>query len=347
MYLTLFDCGVQKLDVIGPRPLNSLLENTRTFAYRDEKKFSVHEVCSNDFKYSDKNVSISPKFIAGEGQVTVGYLIQGPQVPGKFDAKKANELKVPVKIRSRLVAGETVVMEDGSVFKPEDCVAAPKANSKIAFFDFPHQSHVDFYLKYHAESINAESPSVIFYDISKELFHTPQFLNYIEESNPNIEHVLLGNFSSKHIVFTSATINQHKLHALNPLVYPLPFHDELFPFIDCRNSKVQVGKCLLKFDIEPQFKLCLSQCIPSFEKPIFAFHEGDSDVFPFLQNNFIDNLTVSFLGTGSAIPCKNRNGRNAFNASIWNLYANRNFWRVFDGCWRRLAWTAVQVIWLR
>jgi hypothetical protein len=334
MYLTLFDYGLPRLDVVGPKGTGMLLDAMRMFAYRSDAKMHVHEASGESAAesacYQDKNVTVHPLIVGAstkEGSnvdctanagclqspaATVGYIFRGPSVPGKFDVQKANALGVPPAVRSKLVAGETVHL-DGKVFNPEDCVLPRKPGSLIIYLDLPSMEHVNSFIREHSVYITSIKPSVVFYDMEQSCFHSDEFVKYIECSHPSTEHVLLGDFSSKHIAFTCATINQHKLHHIDPLIYPLLHHDETMPQLHCTNPKVQIGKCLLKFDVEPKFGLCLHNVIPSFTNPEFTLHSADEGSFPLLYNTVShkDDLTVSFLGTGAAIPCKNRNGKPA------------------------------------
>ena len=52
-------------------------------------------------------------------RLSVCYVVQFPDLPGKFDVKKAEELKVPKgPMRGKLVRGETIVLEDGRKISP-------------------------------------------------------------------------------------------------------------------------------------------------------------------------------------------------------------------------------------
>lgn len=80
----------------------------------------------------DKKHARLPRLETGpEGLPALGYLVVGPTVRGKFDAKKAEELRIPRgPIRKRLTLGEAITFEvdDGQggkiqrTVRPEDCV---------------------------------------------------------------------------------------------------------------------------------------------------------------------------------------------------------------------------------
>lgn len=68
--------------------------------------------------------------------VDMAYICHTPEVRGKFDAKRAAELKVPNgPVRGRLTKGETVEVDDASapggkrIVRPEDCMSGGRPGS--------------------------------------------------------------------------------------------------------------------------------------------------------------------------------------------------------------------------
>jgi len=64
----------------------------------------------------------------------IGYRIQEHDLPGRFDEEEAERLGVPFgPIRGRLVRGETVTLDDGTVVRPEDVVGPPRRGKSVAY----------------------------------------------------------------------------------------------------------------------------------------------------------------------------------------------------------------------
>ncbi|MCB1214083.1 MAG: ribonuclease Z [Deltaproteobacteria bacterium] len=63
-----------------------------------------------------------------------GYVFQEKDLPGKFDRDAAFRAGVPSgPVRGRLVRGETVTLEDGRVFKPQDFVGPTRSGRSVAY----------------------------------------------------------------------------------------------------------------------------------------------------------------------------------------------------------------------
>jgi ribonuclease Z len=76
-----------------------------------------------------------PSFTPPARDRSTGYIVVGPRVRGKFDAKRAQELGLVGPLRGRVARGETVTftVDDGTGVKvqrtvrPEDCLGEPEA----------------------------------------------------------------------------------------------------------------------------------------------------------------------------------------------------------------------------
>jgi ribonuclease Z len=76
-----------------------------------------------------------PSFTPPVRDRSTGYIVVGPRVRGKFDAKRAQELGLVGPLRGRVARGETVTftVDDGTGVKvqrtvrPEDCLGEPEA----------------------------------------------------------------------------------------------------------------------------------------------------------------------------------------------------------------------------
>ena len=75
---------------------------------------------------------------------SVCYGVQLRGMPGKFDAAAATRLGVPTgKIRSRLVRGEDVTLDDGRVIRSADVVSPARLGLRFIILDVPTRAHFD------------------------------------------------------------------------------------------------------------------------------------------------------------------------------------------------------------
>ncbi|KAJ2784903.1 hypothetical protein H4R18_000828 [Coemansia javaensis] len=75
--------------------------------------------------------------------VVLSYIVEGPEVPGKFDPKAARALGLaPGPSYRRLVEGESVTAPDGSVVRPEQCVGPARPSGIFILVDCPGTEYV-------------------------------------------------------------------------------------------------------------------------------------------------------------------------------------------------------------
>ncbi|KAJ2754484.1 hypothetical protein IWQ56_006498, partial [Coemansia nantahalensis] len=71
------------------------------------------------------------------------YIVEGPEVPGKFDPKAALALGLkPGPNYRRLVAGECVTAPDGTVIRPDQCVGPARASGIFILVDCPSVAYI-------------------------------------------------------------------------------------------------------------------------------------------------------------------------------------------------------------
>lgn len=122
-----------ELLVMGPRDLNSILEK-------------IEEIMGSkpQFKIEFKEIEVGRLIELGKflleffpvdhaGFETYGVKIREKDRPGRFDPHKADELGVPVVLRSVLQRGFSVKLPDGSVVRPQDVMGPPRRGPTIVY----------------------------------------------------------------------------------------------------------------------------------------------------------------------------------------------------------------------
>ena len=93
------------------------------------------EISINEYGYYEVCQSSSMTVMAGLLKHTVpcvGYVIQENGLPGKLDVSVLIEKGVPAgPLYGKLKAGESILLENGDVIKPEDCIGPSKRGRKI------------------------------------------------------------------------------------------------------------------------------------------------------------------------------------------------------------------------
>ena len=154
------------LPVIGAKGLQQLIDGSYSFLRRSIRFLKIVEQEFNSF-YHDSLITVRPIFhnaflkrvstpslsttsseekrlrLASEEsddddrEVLIGYVVQGPSVPGKFDAKAARAKGVkPGPDFRKLLKGEAVTLGDGTVVTPEGIVSPGQAFPTIIIAEF-------------------------------------------------------------------------------------------------------------------------------------------------------------------------------------------------------------------
>jgi ribonuclease BN (tRNA processing enzyme) len=191
---------VQRVKVVGPRGLQELVDASYPFLKRSLPFLDIVE--QPDY-FQDALIKVTPLL---RDAVWVGFLVEGPRVPGSFDAMKAKSLGLkPGPAYKILLDGHSVSLPDGSVIWPDDVVAPSKPFPRIAILEQDLDIDCDIKISYVPANAALLVPCLswepIFVDsiqieqvLSKKCphLHSPLYYRYNEVSvvRPMDEHVL-------------------------------------------------------------------------------------------------------------------------------------------------------------
>ena len=123
MALTLADAGNSKIVVAGPTHISRLLTATRHFMKLPDQLLQLEHTNLNSSDIvtiiQNKEVTIQ-KIAINSNKTKFCYLGSTPALPGKFDIKKAQALKIPKgEMFGKLKSGKTITLADGTEVQPE------------------------------------------------------------------------------------------------------------------------------------------------------------------------------------------------------------------------------------
>ncbi|KAI0360608.1 hypothetical protein OH77DRAFT_1393497 [Trametes cingulata] len=176
---------------------------------------------------------------------TLAYLLVGPTVRGKFDARKAEELGIPNgPIRGRLTKGETVTLEvdDGQggkmqrTVRPEECVGPNEVGQSVLILDVPTPAHIPSLLESFTESpffaqYRSKSPEMrkahpvhaVFHLCGDGVLEDERYKEFMNGFSDDTHHIIS---SRKHmadkITFGHSALLQAKLNQLDAEMFPVP-----------------------------------------------------------------------------------------------------------------------------
>ncbi|TBU28507.1 hypothetical protein BD311DRAFT_722416 [Dichomitus squalens] len=198
---------------------------------------------------NDKKHARLPRLEMGpEGLPTLGYLLVGPTVRGKFDAKRAEELGIPRgPIRGRLIKGETITFEvdDGQggklqrTVRPEDCVGPSESPQSIIILDVPTSAYIPslmasfadspFFSQYRSkeETARRQHPVYAVYHMcSTDVLEDERYKSFMNGFSDETYHIVSSReHTPNRISFTRSALVQAKLNQLDADMFPIPQYE--------------------------------------------------------------------------------------------------------------------------
>mmetsp|Transcript_1598 Transcript_1598/g.4798 ORF Transcript_1598/g.4798 Transcript_1598/m.4798 type:complete len:708 (-) Transcript_1598:413-2536(-) len=163
--LTVADGGRKAIHIVGPQGLGNLVAQSKSFFCRPNMGLEITEVPSEDHGrerccFDEPNVLIEavpvccaqrianalqeePESKKRRGPVAISYLCRVKDIPGKFDAKKAAALGIPKgPLYGKLMKGETITLEDGRSFRPDEIIAPSTPGPVVVLVTSPDESYI-------------------------------------------------------------------------------------------------------------------------------------------------------------------------------------------------------------
>ncbi|KAH0583074.1 hypothetical protein H2248_010964 [Termitomyces sp. 'cryptogamus'] len=200
---------------------------------------------------------------------TLAYVVVGPRVRGKFNAKAAEELGVPSgPLRAQLTRGHSItvkVMVDGEmverVVRPEDCIGESESPGVIVILDIPTVKHIPaltaafedpFYARFRShrpEDFKDNAVRSVFHLLGKDVLEDPRYIEFMNGFSSNTHHIISSReHSPDPVTFTSSALSQLRMNQLDPEIFPIPHYSltskrdlKLIPNIPQNSSILTAG----------------------------------------------------------------------------------------------------------
>jgi ribonuclease Z len=202
-----------------------------------------------------------PSFTPHVRDGSTAYIVVGPRVRGKFDAKRAEELGLFGALRGKVTRGETVTftVDDGTGVKvqrtvrPEDCLAEPETKKVrplilvpryctkqlykvVIILDVPTPDHIESLVS--AFSTPAYSPfrvktpthrkdyvvHVIYHLLGSNVLEDERYKSFMNGFADDTQHLISSpDHNPDPLTFTSAGLSQLRLNQLDSEMFPIPY----------------------------------------------------------------------------------------------------------------------------
>lgn len=270
------------------------------------------------------------------------YICELPDIPGKFLPQKAASLGVPRgPLYGELVKGKEVTGASGKLIRPEDVMEPSTPGPLVLVVDCPSDAFiaglVDTQNGVGKWAVNEEARvkvACIIHLAPRSVIELPAYQEFIKLFGDGPQHILVAESEGSKIpIMKKSSALQVKLNALDPEMFALP--PEADPAVpEPAASKLPanciVGKNMLRFHLRPVAKRGIDheecgeildaeaireelkrerpQALEAAQKAQDIKNRPLPADTPAAVAHATDNeVAVTFLGTGAAIPSKYRN----------------------------------------
>ncbi|KAG8859531.1 hypothetical protein FRB96_004415 [Tulasnella sp. 330] len=276
----------------------------------------------------------------------VAYVIVGAPARGKFDVEKTKALGVPKgPLWSKLGNGQTVVTPEGKTVTPEMCLRSSRPPVAFIYVHCPDPSYIDNIVT--SQDFNPVrygsdvTIHAIVHRVGEGVIEDERYKKWMSSFAPEVHHLVAGEeYSPNSVSFTSAATAQLGLAGLDSEIFRIPHHS-LSPIKDVP-SDLPLRTTVLAHDVEIKMsppsapQLLISVGEDTFQPALLLTQNGGghphssgkdmdspfTDIYSkaravveavasqrplIVETGAGADVTITTLGTGSAIPSKYRN----------------------------------------
>ncbi|KAB8070804.1 hypothetical protein BDV29DRAFT_180239 [Aspergillus leporis] len=272
----------------------------------------------------------------------VSYIVRNQDIRGKFDPKRAQELKVRKGgDYGRLTKGESVQSEDGQTITPEMVLGPARLGKGLAIIELPTPEYVDGLVnrpEWKSPSVTTNLEAFIWI-LGPGVGDHPRLREFVA-SMPHCKHtVSSSDYCPNYLAMSSIAKSSVHMAQLRPDNYPVPVHNNVTlpqPGSSTHGSEITIKNVEkspfealepgLIIDMEPKFELNRSEVAPRFNAlntvnlmPVAVQKrmntiskrvnktEFQEKLREFRQDLPGSDVEIITLGTGSSSPSKYRN----------------------------------------
>lgn len=258
------------------------------------------------------------------------YVCQLAEVKGRFLPEKAKSLGIrPGPDFAKLVNGESIVSQEGKEVHPHQVMDLSTPGPTVLLIDCPDECYTTSLFSASAFDpyfdMEREGDVVIVHLTPYEIVKEKRYMEWMIRFGKKAEHIFVNERSANATaIMLQATRLQCKLNLIDDRYFPLPRNASSATNAWHPEGSIP-GKDLLKYILKPIAKkgvddsvvsapFSFEECISSARKDHFsalaaidAFRRERSLKDSCLVQRWPNELEITFLGTGSAVPSKHRN----------------------------------------
>ncbi|KAJ3154010.1 Zinc phosphodiesterase ELAC protein 2 [Geranomyces variabilis] len=215
------------------------------------------------------------------------YICNGATLRGKFLVDKANELGVPPRFFGRLCDKKEYVAEDGTTVVWQQVMEPDRPGPVFIVVDCPSTDYIagidsDERFAKHYTNVTTQPVSLIIHILGDDVIDSPTYRTWMKKFGETTEHIIISRqHCAKPITFKSSATNIHRLNALDPDLFKIPFYTTepvpfdngrlinmwfdriisltLFSLVETLPSNIQVAESMIIYNTEPTRELDTSE----------------------------------------------------------------------------------------
>ncbi|ODM16249.1 hypothetical protein SI65_08248 [Aspergillus cristatus] len=160
----------------------------------------------------------------------LSYVVRNHDVRGKFDPKKAEELKIRKgPDYARLTKGESVESMDGKTVTPEMVLGPPRPGKGLAIIDLPSVEYVENLVnrpEWSSPAVTTDLEAFLWI-LGPGVGDHPKLREFVEK-RPNAKHIVSStDYCPNYLALPSVAGSSIRLARLKGDSYSIPFHDNV------------------------------------------------------------------------------------------------------------------------
>ncbi|ELP88702.1 hypothetical protein EIN_194510 [Entamoeba invadens IP1] len=284
------------------------LKNTNFFPPFDKFQNIFSEWTTESATWTDGYFKVNPVVLETKTKKTICYHIALPTFLGKFDAKKAAELKIPGPLRGKLMKGENVKLENGKLVTQNDVCGENYCPGHLLVLHLPTLSHLEAYIEKKFVGMVCAIVSIV----SEEVKANERFKALIEEYSK-----INSKITTMYLLDRTYTIDPKSAVCETTYRTQLALHTSLGKILPI-NAPAQLRVKPVSDETISNSKRTITDTITN-SLQIFTIYPKPSVIPIARETNFVDSCVeslnyqpgsvfqVMLLGTGGAVPGKTRN----------------------------------------
>ncbi|PVG02635.1 Metallo-hydrolase/oxidoreductase [Serendipita vermifera] len=250
------------------------------------------------------------------------YFVVGPEFRGKFNASLADSLGVPHgPARAKLSRGESITTPEGKVITPEMVIGASSPAVATLVIHCPDTAYIDGLINSNVlKTLLTRGRLVlhcVFHNTPMPVLEDERYLRWMDTLGADVHHIIANQDVCVDVPsFTASESMQKNLARLDPDLFRVPWskpEEETDPILGKQNlyaARYQVVG--MRPMVTPYDEIVKSSDLqPSSEAATQSDFEGIREKvvreLPTLVPSPGDDVAITCLGTGSAMPGKYRN----------------------------------------